>query len=183
MYENYFDNYHGRKVTIETSYKPLLRFDIIFNETDLPHLLGLHKLDKDSASKQLDKIKSGELTYQVIKKRDGFHQIKDRIKHIDFINRVFLTREVRQCICVSKEDSKNSMRLDIVFMEDSIQRVLNLGLRKVSNQRNVYTPVTFFVSKSKGTAYPYSKRAKIKSLEWDEKVLLMEKAKIQNKNS
>lgn len=174
IYQRYYDFYHGNKVTITTNYAPYSEFDIFFNEDQLPHLLGLHKVDQDSASNQIIRIKNNELTYQSIKKHDSFKNIRDRIKYFDFIDKVFITNEVKDCICVSKDDSRNSMSLDIVFLEHDIKRVLNLGLRK--DKAGLYAPVTFFVSSSKNKSYPHSKRAKIKSLIWDDKLVLFEKS-------
>ncbi|MGX7395416.1 PBECR4 domain-containing protein [Carnobacterium mobile] len=175
IYNNYRKNYHGKMVTITTGYKPFSTIEITFNEKQLPHLLGLHKIDKDKASKQLTRIKNETLTYQTLKKNDNFYQIKDRIKYFSFIDDVFIFQKVKQCICVSKEDSRNIMRLDIVFLEDNIERVLNLGLRKDFSGK--YAPVTFFVSKNKVKSYPSSKRAKIETLEWDTSLSLLEKSK------
>lgn len=174
IYNNYSENYHGKMVTITTGYKPFSTIEIIFNEKQLPHLLGLHKIDKDSASNQLERIKNETLTYKTLRKNDDFYQIKDRIRCFSFIDDVFIFQKIKQCICVSKEDSKNSMRLDIVFLENDIERVFNLGLRKDSSGK--YAPVTFFVSKKKVRNYPTSKRANIETLEWDNSLILLEKA-------
>ena len=132
IYNNYYKKYHGKLVTLTTSYKPFSIIEVVFNEKQLPHLLGLHKINKQSASEQVKDIKEGALTYQSIKKHDNFYQIKDRIKYISFIDDVFIFEKIKQCVCVSKNDSNNSMNLDIVFLEDSIERVLNLDLEKTS---------------------------------------------------
>ena len=56
------------------------------------------------------------------------------------------------------------MKLDIVFLEDDIEKVMTLGIRKGYN--DIYRPVTFFVSRNKKGQYEKSKRAKIKELTW-----------------
>lgn len=49
-----------------TNYKVLDKFSVVFNDLDLPHLMGWHKLYTKNiiAKKIVNLVKNGELTYK-----------------------------------------------------------------------------------------------------------------------
>lgn len=164
QFETYSKNYHGKLVNITTAYKPISSVDITFNNDNFPHLVGLHKLYGGSAKEQIKKIESGKLTLKMLQKHNDYGDMKDRLDHFSFIDKVFIREEIKECVQVSSADKKNRMKLDIVFLEDDTEKVMTLGIRKVYN--GIYIPVTFYVSRNKKGQYEKSKRATIKKLIW-----------------
>lgn len=166
MFNFFEENYHGKLATLTTPYKPLGCFYIPFSNDNFPHLLGLHKVNNSRAKQIIEKIKKEEITYETIQSHTNFNSIKDRITYFNFIDKVFLYEEIKECIHVSEMDSRNRMRLDIVFIEEGIDKILTLGFRESQRTKDFYMPTTFYVNRNKDN-YNHSKRIEISNIKWD----------------
>ena len=69
-------------------------------------------------------------------------------------------------IQVSKVDSDNRMRLDLVFNGHCRNRKLVIGLRRSKEDSEIFRPVTFFVTKNKKFDYLHSRRVEVTNMLW-----------------
>ncbi|WP_124978509.1 PBECR4 domain-containing protein, partial [Ligilactobacillus salitolerans] len=145
---DYRKNFHGNAIEIETNYKLLGKFKVVFNERDLPHLMGWEKVSKSSvssASKIIKAIDSGLFTLQNTRSHSNFNKIKKRMLHYNFLYDVFVEQNVN--VCVMTSDMKpNRLKLDIVFYQELKHEAVILGLRKDKNM-SVFVPTTLHTEK------------------------------------
>lgn len=165
IYKTFLHKYDGHLVSVTTPYKPLGTFYIKFDIQQLPHLLGLHKIYiGQSPKKILGKLASGSVVLSALKRNKNYRIIKDRLKYFPDLDAILKLDTNVQAILVSPADSKNSMRLDLVFQHVKSHRRITLGLRKT--HEGVFVPVTFLVRQDRNIDYPNSKRIVYKVDAW-----------------
>lgn len=163
-YNLFLSNLDGKMAVITTPFVKLDCFYVKFDILQLPHLLGLHKIYKDSPRIIYQKLNDEVITYKHLQRHSNFGTIKDRVELFEFILEIFLEGYNDSVIYVSEADKfGSSMKLDIAFSHPHKNKILTLGLREVNDC--VYAPVTFYVSKSSRPTFTKSKRAKILTLE------------------
>lgn len=161
-----FHNFNGNILIVETKDVRLPVFYIKFSDGQLPHLLGLHKLYRKPATKLVEQLRVGEITLEKIKRHQNFSLIKERIENFDFVIQTFSTPSHSFVIQVSKVDSDNRMRLDLVFNGHRRNRKLVIGLRRSKEDSEIFRPVTFFVTKNKKFDYLHSRRVEVTNMLW-----------------
>lgn len=170
IFDSFNRLFNGRTLSLSTSYVPLGDFYIRFDTLQLSHLLGLHKIYKDSATNICQRVSKGEITLAKLKRNKNYGYIKERIGNIDFLREGFIDSPFESCIFVSKIDNENTMHLDLVFKRERNSRRIVLGLRRTNTGKDmpaiVFTPVTFFVTKAKYFDYAHSKIIKITDATW-----------------
>ncbi|NKC68562.1 PBECR4 domain-containing protein [Vagococcus fluvialis] len=100
-----------------TNYKHLKEFTISIEEDNLPHLIGLHYVNKNGqANKILIGIKQGKVNKKTIKKQHKYGEmsIKDRIESCPFINEVMNGADI-EVLYPTENMKPNAQRLSIVF--------------------------------------------------------------------
>lgn len=152
-----------------TNYKVLDKFSVVFNDLDLPHLMGWHKLYTKNiiAKKIVNLVKNGELTYKSTKNNPIFKsQVKDRIINYNFIHEVFLENSPDVCVMTSSM-KPNPLILDIVFSKDiSSRKIIILGLRRKS-EMDSFVPTTLHTELRKNNPYLLRRKTKVTSIKWD----------------
>lgn len=168
IFDSFNRLFNGRTLSITTSYSGLKDLYIRFDTLQLCHLLGLHKVYRDSARVIYQKINRGEITLAKVKRNQNYGAIKERISNIDFLREKFIDDPFTSCILVADSDSRNTMRLELVFKGQRNSRKLILGLRRIDKEVTplVFAPVTFFVTKSKNFDYSHSRRIQIDDFNW-----------------
>lgn len=164
LLNDFIENFTRNKCILEISDKNLQNVEIRFSKDNLPHLLGLHKVNKDRASKILSAILEGTITHNSIKSHHEYVNIKDRLYSYNFLHKCFIEKEVKYCIVI-KSNKNNSLNLDIAFIDSFNNKTIVLGLRKV---RDFFVPATMYVMKNKNDQYNTMPRSKINSIEWHE---------------
>lgn len=162
---DYYHHFHGRAVEVQTNYKPLKSFKVVFNQLDLPHLMGWEKVTRKSAraGKIIELINSDKFTLENTRKHSNFNNIKNRMLNYNFIHETFIDQTVD--ICVMTSDMKpNPLKLDIVFCEELGREAIILGLRK-RNDMEAFVPTTLH-TESLPNRYSYRRRTQIISLNW-----------------
>ncbi|MBS9338073.1 hypothetical protein G6R29_00280 [Fructobacillus sp. M2-14] len=120
-------------------------FHVVFEEKQLPHLLGFHKLLNipKGAKKILGKVDKGELTYTHVKADPNYYLIKNRINNYKFLREVFHHRKIE---FLMKNTTRNPRRIPgvRVIIPDCISKkdMIILGL---SEANGYYMPSTLFL--------------------------------------
>lgn len=80
IYDYYVNNFCSCKsFIVNTDFKKLSTIQIVFEENQLHHLLGLHKVTNNRASKNIKLIRKHALTISNIKNHNNFSDIKFRL--------------------------------------------------------------------------------------------------------
>lgn len=160
---DYKKNFCNRICCIETEYKEMKFVKIYFSETDLHHLLGLHKvLTGINATKSIEFIKSRKITRKNIKKHRNYGMIRSRIDSYDFLSEVFLQKSIEICI-VEKDINPNTMYLNLIIYKKKGYEIVVLGLKK-SNKLDIYYLAT--LHKAYENKYSDVRKTKIKDIRW-----------------
>lgn len=160
---DYQKKFCGKRCLLELNYKGLDDIVVVFTETDLHHLLGLHYvLDKAvNATKSIEMIKNNELLISDFTNHQDFSKMFLRFKNYNFIERVFYDKAVDICV-VAKDLQKNNMNLHLVVYEISGRTAIVLGIRQITDTH--YKLVTLHEASS--NAYKNVRKTKIENIEW-----------------
>jgi len=164
--QDYRNHFHGNAVAVETNFKPLERFKVVFNERDLPHLMGWEKISKNgtgSATKIIRAIDHDDFTLERTKAHHNFNKIKTRMLHYNFLYDVFLEKNINACVMTS-DMKPNRLRLDIVFYQEIKNEAIILGLRK-DKHMDVFVPTTLHTETLKNP-YHFRRRSRVKRISW-----------------
>lgn len=159
---DYKEKFCGKVCCIETNFKDMQKIKINFSKVDLHHLLGLHKVTKNRASKNIELIEEGKLIIKDIKKHHNYKEVKPRISSYGFIEEVFYARTVDICI-VEKDINPNTMILNLIIYKKSGYEVIVLGLKK-NTKNDIYYLAT--LHKAYENKYSELRKTKIKSIQW-----------------
>lgn len=169
--KDYRQWFSGRIAIVQTNYKPLASFKVYFSDTDLPHLLGWEKVvhKKAYATRLLQLVDQGLLTYQSSRKDQNFNRIKTRLLNYNFLHDIFWDRSQNVCI-MAMNMKPNRLRLDVVFYKHTKPReIVVLGLRRNKNMDH-FIPTTLHTESAKNNAYLLQRKTSIKSIEWLPKI-------------
>lgn len=160
---DYQKKFCEKRCLLELNYKGLDDIVVVFTETDLHHLLGLHYvLDKAvSATKSIEMIKNNELLISDFNNHQDFSKMFKRFKNYGFIERVFYDKKVNICV-VAKDLKSNNMKLHLVVYEISGRSAIVLGIRKITD--TCYKLVTLHEASS--DKYKKLRKTEIKNIEW-----------------
>lgn len=160
---DYQKKFCGKRCLLELNYKGLDDIVVVFTETDLHHLLGLHYvLDKAvSATKSIEMIKNNELLISDFTNHQDFSKMFKRFKNYGFIERLFYDKKVNICV-VAKDLKSNNMKLHLVVYEISGRSAIVLGIRKITD--TCYKLVTLHEASS--DKYKKLRKTEIKNIEW-----------------
>ncbi|MGR3742103.1 PBECR4 domain-containing protein [Companilactobacillus sp. DQM5] len=159
-YRNFFS---GRSIKITTNYNLLSTFIVSFNDNDLPHLMGWHKLRNSRATKLISAVESGSLTKEKVKRHPKWHEASQRMLSYNFMHRIFVDQDISAFV-YTREMKPNRQNLDIVFLNNRKKDTVILGLRK-ANGRDTFIPTTLHVEPL-NNSYNGRRRTRIKSTEW-----------------
>lgn len=170
-YKKILDDYRrwfsGRIVELTTNYKLLQDFKVIFNDSDLPHLMGWQKIisKRNYAGHIIDLVDSGAFTVKTSRKNQNFPRIKNRLLNYNFMHEIFW--DANSNVCVMTSDMKpNPLRLDIVFFKDTSPReIVVLGLRRAKGM-NYFVPTTLHAEKKRDNQYLLRRKTSITSIKW-----------------
>lgn len=159
IYDYYIKNFCIYKsFIVYTNFKPLEKIQIVFEENQLHHLLGLHKVTNNRASKNIDLIKRNLLTISNIRQHNKFSEIKFRLIGFFSIGNMFLNQTSKFCI-LAKDIGSNTMDLDVIFYDEiDTSSIMILGLRKRQGS-DIYAPTTLF--RTRKDKYDKIRKAKI----------------------
>lgn len=160
---DYQKKFCEKRCLLEINYKGLDNIVVIFNETDLHHLLGLHYvLDKAvRATESIEMIKNNELLISDFTNHQDFSKMFSRFKNYNFIKRVFYDNAVDICV-LAKDIQRNNMNLNLIVYEISGRSAIVLGIRQITDTH--YKLVTLHEASS--NAYKNVRKTKIKNIEW-----------------
>lgn len=160
--EDYQEKFCNKKCLLELNYKKMNDVIVVFSETDLHHLLGLHYvLPKNIyANKSIEMIKKKELLISDLSEHQDFFKMFSRFKNYNFIEKVFYGKEINICV-VDKDIPPNRMKLKLVIYETTGRTAIVLGLRKINDS---YKLVTLHESDSR--KYNKARRTTIKNIKW-----------------
>lgn len=161
---DFIENFTRKKCILKISDKKLQNVEIRFSKNNLPHLLGLHKINKKRAPKILIEILEGTMTHSSIKTHHNYSNIKDRLYSYNFLHKCFIEKNINYCIVV-KNNVNNQLDLDVVFIDNFNNKLIVLGLRKV---QHYFVPTTMYVMKNQNDQYNLMPRSKINCIEWCE---------------
>ena len=160
--EHYQKKFCNRQCLIELNYKKMSDVIVIFSETDLHHLLGLHYVlgDHFQATKSIEMIRNNELFISDFINHQNFSKMLSRVKIYNFIEKVFYNKTVDICV-VDKDLLRNGMKLNLVIYESTGRTAVVLGLRKINNY---YRLVTLHEGDSR--KYNRVRKTKIRNIKW-----------------
>ncbi|KID42266.1 PBECR4 domain-containing protein [Fructilactobacillus fructivorans] len=167
MLDDYRHYFSGHTVELTTNYNLLSQVKIIFNEKDLPHLMGWEKVrikNKDkNASKIIIDIDNLTFTKKLSKKNPNWKSIKKRNLNYNLLHRIFLDQDINVFVETSNMHP-NRLHLNIVFVYNKKRESIILGFRK-TRTRDVFVPVTLHATNIHNQ-YNCRRRTKVKSLKW-----------------
>ena len=160
---DYQKKFCEKRCLLEINYKGLDDIVVVFTETDLHHLLGLHYvLDKAvRATESIEMIKNNELLISDFTNHQDFSKMFSRFKNYNFIERVFYDNAVDICV-LAKDIQRNNMNLNLIVYEISGRSAIVLGIRQITDTH--YKLVTLHEASS--NAYKNVRKTKIKNIEW-----------------
>ncbi|MEW9701296.1 PBECR4 domain-containing protein [Paenibacillus sp. SI8] len=128
-----------------------------FKTSDLPHLLGIHKIKTGSThrgKRGFPALKSGNLTLLDLKRANegNYVRIIYRILHFPFINQLMYDPEA---IIFRPDLAQSTIDAEFMFYNTYSGRVLHLGIKRETST-DLYIPVTFLERKN-----PYSNMTKV----------------------
>ncbi|GEL89316.1 PBECR4 domain-containing protein [Pediococcus parvulus] len=166
--EDYRECFAGHEAVIQTNYNLLSSVKVLFNEHDVPHLMGWEKVrtKHKNASAIINDIDQGTFTAEVARKSHEYFRIKKRMQNYNFMHRIFIDCDIN--VFVYTRDMKpNRLKLDIVFCYlKEPKEVVVLGLRKAEG-RDVFVPTTLHTESARNNIYLCRKRTQINSLDWE----------------
>ncbi|GJF55836.1 PBECR4 domain-containing protein [Staphylococcus argenteus] len=165
LLSDYIENFTRQKLIIHTTYDKLKEIEVRFNKRNIHHLLGLHKVHNNNATKTLQNILEGKLTIKEIKKHHNFGEIRNRLLNYNFLHKCFIDKEIKLCI-IPQEKNKNPQRLAVVFIDYYNDVNMLIGL-KLDNSQNYYIPATMY-QMNNSSIYNRTKRTRITKIEWKE---------------
>ncbi|MQS89097.1 PBECR4 domain-containing protein [Companilactobacillus mishanensis] len=163
MLDDYYSNFAGHKVQVETNYNLLSSFVVQFNLNDFPHLMGWNKLRNKRATSLIADVNNLNLTKENSRSSRAWHQVLSRMLSYNFLHRIFYDQDVNACV-LTREMKPNRLKLDIVFLCPSEKNCIVFGLRK-SKDRDVFIPTTLHVEKVRNE-YEYRRKTRVKSIRW-----------------
>ena len=160
---DYQKKFCGKRCLLEINYKGLDDIVVVFTETDLHHLLGLHYvLDKAvRATESIEMIKNNKLLITDFTNHQDFSKMSSRFKNYSFFERVFYDKKVNICV-VAKDLKGNNMKLNLLVYEISGRSAIVLGIRQITD--TYYKLVTLHEASS--NTYKNVRKTKIKNIEW-----------------
>lgn len=170
MLDDYRRWFSGRLIVLKTNYKLLKHFTVVFNERDLPHLMGWEKIvDKESFAKHIIKlVDSQRLTFQNSRHHRNFYKIKSRMLNYNFLHEVFWKNNPDVCVMTSSM-KPNPLRLDIVFVKNTNPReIVVLGLRKRKSMDS-FVPTTLHTESARNNPYLLRRKTRIVAAHWQNK--------------
>lgn len=133
--------------------------DIIlhFKTTDLPHLLGIHKIKSGSAyrgKKGFPELLQGNLTMESLKQADigSYERNLYRILHFPFLYQLLRSPDM---IAFNSQLAGSSIDAQFMFYNKYSNRYVHLGIKQ-EDSTGLYVPVTFIERKN-----PYSNMTKV----------------------
>ncbi|MHC5552259.1 PBECR4 domain-containing protein [Carnobacterium maltaromaticum] len=165
LLDDYRYHFAGKLLVVETNYNALNNFSIVFNEKDLPHLMGWDKImmKKKNAKFICELIDLRKLTVESSKNHDSFNDAKKRMLNYNFIHDCFLHNTEGVCV-MTKNMKPNPLNLDIVFYREGKKEAVVLGLRK-DLRSGLYVPTTLH-NKKLNCEYNRRARTKVNNLYW-----------------
>jgi len=161
QFENFEKNYHKKEILITSTFRKAPTLRITFDNSNFPHLIGLHKIYSSRPNILISQITNEKITIEQLKTNRKYTDIKDRVLNIHRLDNFFYNPKAEYFIFLNEVDKRNQMNLEIVFFEKSSDKFYTLGIRPRKDGK--YSPVTFFVKKGK-TLYPNSPRIKIQDI-------------------
>lgn len=159
-------NFVDRVCIVTTNYKKLDEIKVLFKETQLPHLMGWHKITSGSATNIIKRVDNENFTYDNTKTHPEFFRIKGRLQNYDMLKDTFYDSNVKIMV-VTRDMKPNRMRLDIVFMKNIKNEDIVLGLRKKKNS-SYFVPTTLYRTNSNRNPFNKRKRTFIQSIYWED---------------
>lgn len=158
----------GSLLEIVRNYEPICKNDyiyklrngteikVVFKKSNLPHLLGLHKLkdieefrklsEKEVAAQTVYKrLKSGSITFEQISNSEYFHEIENRLKHIQNLEQLVFERVILD-FDASKLKTKLK-KVTVLFYVKIGSEYIHLPL--VYNKSGYYAPNTLLVQRNR----------------------------------
>jgi len=162
QFKNFEKNYHQKEIVVTSNFKKIPVLRILFDNSNFPHLIGLHKIYSTRPTELISKIENEKITLEHLKSNRQYTDMKDRVLNIHRLNHFFYSPKSEYFIFLNEVDKRNQMNLEIVFFEKDLDKFYTLGIRPRKDGK--YSPVTFFVRKGK-QLYPNSPRVKIHKIE------------------
>ena len=160
--DDYELNFCHKKCTVETGYKKLPEFTVVFNATNLFHLLGIHKLHtRYTATSWIKAVRNDSFSLNDFSKRPEFKDIIPRIRNYEFFYEIFYQNKVNICV-LEKDLKRNTMNLSVVFYKNEQKRIVVLGLRR--DKFNNFIPAT--LHESRNNTYKDSRQTVVKGITW-----------------
>lgn len=161
---DYSQKFCNKTCMIETNYKSLSEIQVVFNENNLHHLLGLHYVTKERASKTIKKIKNGQLTINSISNHNDYRK-KVHYRILGYNSLEFLLIDPQTDVCIIAKDLKNNpMNLDVIFLDSRDKnKVILLGLRRAKDSMLFYPTTLHRTDKKK---YDGQRKTKINKITW-----------------
>lgn len=167
IFDDYHQHFSGRNVIFTTNYRLIKEFEVRFNDNDLPHLMGWHKVTykNRSASYIINLVKKQKMTFNNTRKHQDFHKIKSRILNYNFLHEIFYQFNPNVCVMTS-DMHPNPLCLDIVFFKQNKPReIVILGLRR-ERKLHYFVPTTLHTESSHHNQYLLRRRTKVIQIQW-----------------
>jgi len=163
LLQYYSETFCNRTCMLKTGYMPLSELQIVFNESDFHHLVGLHKVTRDRASVNIGKIKKQRLTLSMIVKHERFKEIRYRILEFKSLEKMFIDPQCDICV-LAKDLRTNSMNIDLIlFDEVESDFIMVLGLRRAKDSL-VFYPTTLY--KAPKNKFKDVRKTKVEMMTW-----------------
>ncbi|OTG47803.1 PBECR4 domain-containing protein [Streptococcus agalactiae] len=155
-------NFCGKRCKVETNFKHLPEFMILFDIRDLYHLPGIHKLKtKYRATNWVEAVKADVFLLSNYSKHPNFREVLPRVDNYNFLYEIFYQFRVNVCI-LDKDLTKNTMKLSVVFYKDNKKKLVVVGLKR--DETGVFRPAT--LHESRNNPYKRIRHTAIKSITW-----------------
>ncbi|MDR2833070.1 MAG: hypothetical protein LBV67_05075 [Streptococcaceae bacterium] len=162
---DYRENFSGKVAVVQTNYKKLSEFKVMFNDDNFPHLLGLHYVTKVKYGSGIIKaIDNERITAKSIQKHHEFNarDIRKRITSYPYLYEVFYDKQIK--VIVPTDNLKpNPMKLECVFSKGNENGEFVLGLRR-DHVDGIFKPTTLHFSKKK--KYSLLRQSKVIDIIW-----------------
>lgn len=165
LLQDYRENFVGRRVKISTNYNLLSEFEVVFTETDFPHLMGWNTLLRKNvnASEIIRQVDAGTFTKKKAKKNLEWYKSRSRMLNYNFLTRIFYDQDI-QTFVSTRDMQPNRLKLDVVFILNKTNESVIFGLRKCSG-RDFFIPTTLHTEKL-DNEYNHRRMTKIRKIEW-----------------
>ncbi|HAR5657973.1 TPA: hypothetical protein I1467_000392 [Staphylococcus pseudintermedius] len=161
---DYINNFCDGYFEVKVKHKNVQKFKLSFQTNNLPHLLGLHYIQKEkiNAKKIVGRIAEGKITKNSIKRHHEYSKIKDRLINYNFLHKCFIDKDIKLCVIIP-ENSINPQKIDIAFIENNSNNAMFLGIRKNLKDKYYY-PATMYILR-KNSSYNFMAKSYITSIE------------------